>query len=293
MLNTAIAFSTVLTAILGMVQVPAQDQSAGVSLAKTGFLGFGVEPGFILKGILLDRPSVLKELKVTDAQKARLKQALLESDRLAARSGQETRAIKAELKARGDVQGLAEFNQSHAILVRALTLDCERPIMAVLDSRQRARFEQLQLQADGPSAFLRPQIQVRLNMSPEQIDVIKAIYERSRQAIVESATLPPDTKPIAFGLTVEKRAEMLKSKEFGKRVENVRSRVVLARDATMREIAENLTKKQRATYLKMLGEKFEFPTTIEPRELGVTELPKKAPSGRDENKDPADRSIPQ
>ena len=225
MYKTAFALSTtVLTAILGMVQAAAQEQAPGVSLAKTGFLGFGVEPGFIFKGVLLDRPSVLKELKVTEAQKVRLKQAILESDRLAERSGRESRAIQAELRASGDRQALAEFEQRHMMQVTyALTLESDRPVLAVLDSHQRSRLEELQLQAEGPAAFMRPGIQDRLRMSPEQADAIKVIYERGRQAMLQSATLPSGAKPIARGLTVEKRPGHSSPRIFGKQVESVRA----------------------------------------------------------------------
>ena len=40
------------------------------------------------------------------------------------------------------------------LVLYALTKESERPVLAVLDSHQRSRLEQLQLQADGPAAFI-------------------------------------------------------------------------------------------------------------------------------------------
>ena len=63
-------------------------------------------------------------------------------------------------------------------------------------------------------------------MSPEQVDAIRVIYERGRHEMAQSATLPPGATPVPRGLTLQKRAELLKSKDFGKQVENVRTQVV-------------------------------------------------------------------
>ena len=52
----------------------------------------------------------------------------------------------------------------------------------------------------------------------------------------------------------------------------------------MREIAENLTKKQRATYSNMLGEKFEFPNTMEKQELGESKSGATKSSGASKSK---------
>ena len=54
---------------------------------------------------------------MTEAQKARLDKAMTESDRLAERSGRESAAIRAQLVARGDREGLAEFDQAHSMMI--------------------------------------------------------------------------------------------------------------------------------------------------------------------------------
>ena len=238
---------------------PRQDQTTGALLLKTGLLGMGAEPGAYSKEPMLDSPAVLKALKVTEAQIGRLKKARIESDRISERIGRENRALQRQFTAQGNQEGLAELERANWKLVFSLTKESERPLLQVLDSGQRSRLEQLQLQADGPYAFIRPEVQDRLRMSAEQVEAVKAIFEQGRQAIAQSATLPAGAKPVARGLPPSKRVELLKSKDFAYQVENVRKQIVTARGSTMRGIAEFLNKNQRATFEKMLGEPFEFP----------------------------------
>ena len=106
---------------------------------------------------------------------------------------------------------------------------------------------------------MRPEIQRRLRLSSEQIELIGAAFEQGRQATLESAKLPPGAKPVSSGLSVKEKNDLLKSKDFDEQVENVRKQVAKTRSATMRGIAELLNKTQREAYEKMLGAKFEFP----------------------------------
>jgi hypothetical protein len=286
MRRITLPLSILTTAILGVIAAGAQDQPPRASLVKSGFLGLGAEPGFCSKWPLLETPSVLKELKLTAAQTERLKQAKLEASRISERIGRGNRQLHQQLTKQGDRDGLAEFERAQRIRLYALTREHDRPLLAVLDSQQRTRLEQLQLQADGPMAFMRPDVHQRLKMSAEQVDIISAICERGHEATIQSATLPAGVKPVSRGLPVEKRTELLKSRDFAEQVDKVRSSVVMTRNATMREIAENLTKKQRATFERMLGEKFDFPKLMEKRN-GETEPRKSEASNRDQAKDTA------
>ncbi len=289
MSRTAFALVALITATMWIIPGRAQDQIPAVSLLKTGLLGLGAEPGFCSKEPLLQTPSVQKELKLTEEQIARLKRAMLEAGPIEERKGRENRQLQMRLTKAGDREGLAALEREGMKQVYTLTREGERPLLQLLDSHQRARLEQLQLQADGPMAFMRPEIQDRLKMSSEQVNVVKAICDLGRQAVAASATLPAGAKPIPRGLTFEKRAEMLKSKDFGEQVETVRQQVVVARNSTMREIAANLNKEQRATFEQMLGARFEFPRAMEKRDRGEKEARSKEPSGRDRSKDKQDR----
>ena len=214
---------------------------------------------------------------------------MLEARPIDERRGRELRQLQMRLMKAGDREGLAALEREGMRLVYSLTREGERPLLEILDGHQRARLEQLQLQADGPMAFMRPEIQDRLKMSAEQVNAVKAICELGRKAVTASATLPAGARPIPRGLTFEKRAEMLKSKDFGEQVEKVRTQVVMARNTTLREIAANLNEKQRATFELMLGTRFEFPKTMEKRDRAENEAPRKESSGRDQDKGPESR----
>ncbi len=289
MSRTAFALVALITATMWIIPGRAQDQTPAVSLLKTGLLGLGAEPGFCSKEPLLQTPSVQKELKLTEEQIARLKKAMLEALPIDERKGRENRRLQMRLTKAGDREGLAALEREGMKLVFSLTREGERPLLEILDSHQRARLEQLQLQADGPMAFIRPEIQDRLKMSPEQVNVVKAICELGRKTVTESAILPAGSKPIPRGLTFEKRAEMLKSEDFGEQIEKVRKQVVRARNTTLREIAASLTEKQRATFEQMLGARFEFPKTMEKRDRGENEARGKEPAGRDQGKSSENR----
>jgi hypothetical protein len=249
----------VITAFLGITLARAQGQATGLSLFKTGLLGMGTDFGLYDKGPMLDSPAVLKELKVTEAQRVRLDRAKPEADRISERIGRENRRLQAQFKRQANQKGLAEQEQAGWKLVLSLSREDEGPLLEVLDSHQRSRLEELQLQADGPWAFMRPEVQDRLKMSPEQVEGVKAKFEQGRQTITQAAVLPATATPVSRGLPPEKRAELLKSKVFAYQVEKVRKQVVVGGSATMGAIAEILTKEQRARFEQMLGLPFEFP----------------------------------
>jgi hypothetical protein len=169
----------------------------------------------------------------------------------------------------------------------AFSMVVTAPLLKVLDGRQLARLQQLQLQADGPWALMRPEVQDRLRMSPEQVELAKGIFRQGREAIAKSATLPGDSKRPYPGMPAGKRAELLKSKEFGNQVDDVRKQIVKARNATMREIGEILNKNQRVTFEKMLGDPFEFPKLSDRRPFDAIDASDKAELVIDESKSPA------
>jgi hypothetical protein len=264
-------FTLSLTAIAGIVSVnpvDEQDEPARTSLIKSGFLGLGVEPGLCSKWPLLETPSVMKELKLSEAQLDGLKRAKAEASRISERVSRENRMLRDRLTAQGDREALAEFGRAQRNRLYALTREHDQPLLKVLDDAQRARLEQIQLRADGPMAFVRPAIQERLRMSPEQVELITAICQRGNESAIESARLPVVSKLNPVGLSFQKRTELLKSKAFEAQVEGVREQVASTHDSTMREIGGHLTKRQRAMFDKMLGERFDSPKMMEKRDSG-------------------------
>jgi hypothetical protein len=292
MFRMAIAFSMVVTSTIGMASANAQDQPEGASLLQTGILGMGAGAGPVMKGQMLKSPAVLRELKVTEAQIGRLKRAEVEADQISRRIGEERRRLRRRYTAEGNEEGLAGLEQGQWKFVLSLSRADEQPLLKVLDGRQLARLQQLQLQADGPWALMRPEVQDRLRMSPEQVELANGIFKQGREAIAKSATLAADSKRLYPGMPAGKRADLLKSKEFGNQVGDVRKRIVKARNATMREIGEILNKNQRATFEKMLGDPFEFPKLSDRRPFDAIEASDKPESVTDESKDPENGRKP-
>ena len=235
-----------------------QSQNDRTSLFKTGLLGWGVEIGYYSKSQLLGRPEVRAELELTDAQVARLTRAERELEAESARQGQENQRLLRRLRAQGDTAGYAAFLASSAASTPLLTRELEIPLLKVLDRRQRSRLEEIQLQADGPIAFTRPDVQDALNLWPDQMEMIQAILAEGRETINRAATVPSGIGNITRGLKPEQRTELLKSKTVAAEVEKSRTAVVRARDLTTRSILRILSKRQRATYERMLGKRFEF-----------------------------------
>ena len=150
---------------------------------------------------------------------------------------------------------------SDARFVYSLTNEFDVLLLNVLDQRQSARLEQIQLQADGPMAFTRPQIQERLNLAPEQVEEISGIVSQGRDAIDKAARVPASLVPATPRLSPELRRSLLQSKDAKRNIESSRERVSHARQATLQSIAKVLTREQRKVMENMLGAPFDFEKT--------------------------------
>jgi hypothetical protein len=244
--------------VVGSRVAQSQALSERTPLPKTEYFGVGVAYGVASKYNLLRRPEILRQLKVTDSQLARLTKAREEVDRALEHDAQEKAALIQRMQRRKDSDGLAAYRQATMNELFSLTTESELPLLKVLDGRQRSRLEQIQLRADGPGAFRRPQVQERLNLSPEQIEMILAIENQWQNAFSEAATVPPEIGPVPGGLSPEKKKALLGSKRVRVEIEKSRNAVISAREKTMRQILQVLYKRQRATYEKLIGEPFEF-----------------------------------
>jgi hypothetical protein len=258
MLRASILPLAFVWAFVGTVSAPAPAPPAKATLLRTGLLGMGVEPAIYPKFSLLHHPEVQQELKLSVAQIAQLKAAEEESDRVGKLKIQESQKLDRELRARGDAEGLAAMLENAGTIDFSLTTESERPLVKVLDARQRTRLEQLQLQGEGPLAFRRPVIHERLNMSPGQIEMIETIITKGREAMNEASTVPKDLLPERRRLTPDDRAKLLESEKFQSEIKQRRAAVLKARQNTMLLIGKQLTKNQRANFDKMLGEPFDF-----------------------------------
>ena len=90
-----------------------------------------------------------------------------------------------------------------------------------------------------------------------QVEFLNSVIDEGKEAMTQAATIAPGILP-AGRLTAEKRKELLKSKTVRAATEKTRLSVIAARDATMKRILKSLSKRQRASFEKMIGEPFDF-----------------------------------
>jgi hypothetical protein len=238
--------------------VEAQDSPAQASLLNKGLLGPGVEAKIFSKDWLVMRPELQEELGLTATQIAKLKSAIDDGHEAAKARGQERMLMRIELQKRGDAEALAALKKNDLARIYMLTSESEAPLLKILDPRQRSRLEQLQLQADGPMALRRPEIQRRLNMTPGQIEMIEEIVSEGREAMSQAATVPKGLLPGGPNFGAEDRKKLLESEKFRSTVQEKRAAVIRVRQAMSTRFEKQLTKKQRASFQKMLGDPFDF-----------------------------------
>lgn len=134
---------------------------------------------------LLMAPGVLDELKVTDEQRAHFKKTDAEFDRQSTALSQ---TIQREISRSNGLPDRtnSDAQQQFVEARRSLVKQLEESWLKTLSKRQSQRLKQIQLQADGPLTFLRPEIQEKLNMSPEQIQEIEELVRQANQDLVEA-----------------------------------------------------------------------------------------------------------
>jgi beta-lactamase regulating signal transducer with metallopeptidase domain len=130
----------------------------------------------------------------------------------------------------------------------------EGAILEVMDRRQKARMAQIKLQVEGPLAFLKPEVQSKLNLDSFQIEAIGELVTQGREEIRKAGLvrLSPSEAEAAKTTGLKSNAPGLREKM----AESRRSALRAGR-ATMQGIAKILSKRQLATYRAMLGEAYD------------------------------------
>jgi hypothetical protein len=221
---------------------------------------------------LLNWPSVRTEVELTPAQEARLK----ECDEKMTRSAQDLRKRLEEIAKQVDPQELAALRQEAAAERDKRERELDTVLLKSLDRTQCIRLEQIGIQKEGFSFFLRPEIQTRLNMDPGQVEAIRQLNSealQARQLIRENQPQPKALPPLpgqrenAIRLDPKyvKEWQAAREKNF-KEQDNVRA-------SSVRQILKVLRKKQLQAYQTMCGEPFDL-TSMRP---GVPVEPKAKP----------------
>jgi hypothetical protein len=133
----------------------------GIALAQRGGMGFGGGLGF-----LAQNPSVQKEIKVTDEQKNKLKEAV----------------DKVREDHKDDFGKLRDLSQEdRQKFMKTFGDATEKAIGKILDDKQMKRLRQIGLQQQGAFAFQSAELQSKLKLTDDQKGKIKTINEEAGQ----------------------------------------------------------------------------------------------------------------
>ena len=140
--------------------------------------------------------------------------------------------------------------------------------LAILKPEQRQRLDQIQLQAQGPLAFARPDpgtqadvgpsLTQRLKLTDEQVRRAREILQEGQKEIANAATFPIVLDPKDGPPTMESVGKLVDTPEFqaAKKKAGQDGRAALA--AVTRRMEEILTADQREAYHNLLGEPFDL-----------------------------------
>lgn len=257
-----VAMAATMTLALGWIDPAAraqQGQRQGQAAARTPTFevsDFGVVPRPAVVMGILEQEAVQQELKLTDDQKKEFR-SVIQKQR------QELRKRMTEARKKG---GGAEKAQA---AMADVYKDAAKAISKVFQPEQWERLGQIQLQAQGPLAFTRPNngpfraltdanepLADRLKLSDDQKRRIEKIANQGHAEIEKAASFPipldPKDKP-----TPEAIKKYVESPEFRAAYEKASKAGREAWAPVMARIEEVLTESQRAEYHKMRGAPFD------------------------------------
>jgi hypothetical protein len=253
---------------------------------KVGGPAIGMGSGPVPLIMLVTQPSVQKELKLTDAQKQKIAKIEEQLNKEKAEQARGLMPLKRDqgggpqfLNPETARAGMEEVKQA----MQALHSEADAAVIQELQRKQRIRLEQIKLQADGPLGFERPDVIERLGLEDTQIEMIQAILAEGRGQMEQSGGLmvrtagampgpgfgpgpgagdgsgagpggaPPSPQDLKKKFSSKEFQDQLKA-QFEKRRKETQS----VRDRMMQAIGRVLTRSQRASYRKMLGEPFDL-----------------------------------
>ncbi len=204
--------------------------------------------------------SVTDELDLTPTQKGQLDKIAHELDRKREDIGASVQGEQV------DPATINERRRQRKLAQIEFMQTSEPEFLKVLNNHQRTRLGQLQIQLEGPLAFLREEFQLRLNMSPGQIELINQLIEqgyaissaelsRLRDTLIAirlrdkaKSKQPAGGPPASPSPSLKKAQQPVVKKGMEANSE--------LRGSLMREIFKHLTKVQRENYKKLIGKPF-------------------------------------
>ncbi len=220
------------TFILGLVLL-----LAGPALAQRGQGrgGRGGGPGG--PGMLIQNPSVQKELKLTDDQIQKIKDA---GQSIASKRQEERDAIR-------NLQG-DEQREKRQELGKKVAEETNQALAGILKPDQSKRLKEITLQQEGARAFNTEEVQKTLKLTDDQKDKIKTINEDAAKDMRE--LLPQGGRRGAGG---GGGGGVVDPAAFKERM----TKVAALRKETMDKVTSVLTDDQKKSWKDMTGEPFE------------------------------------
>ena len=204
-------------------------------------------PAAISKVMLVTLEAVQGEIKLTDAQKKQQNKILANG----------RGRIQ---KARQTAKSVQPFQSSRDAIWREI----ETAVDQSLGASQRDRLHQIQLQAQGPRAFERPDVQKQLEMSRDQVDRVTKIVNDGLNEIESASQVPIDLKSKGTEATLEEVEEYVKSPALLAARDASRQRLKDVRASVQKQIADVLNNQQNAAYKTMLGPPFDVAKLVRP-----------------------------
>jgi hypothetical protein len=209
---------------------------------------------------LLSKPAVQDELQLTNKQKSKLQEVT------AAWNQQRQERLET---IRNSLSGGITDPEMIRTRILAIREEGDTAIAKILTRSQCIRLEQIALQQEGLWALTRPEIAQRLNMSPEQQELIQEIMVQLRQEMLQQAesdlsqmsgesseNVRPDHEATqAKEQTPEPKSQMVKMQ---KAEDRLRQQVARGRQQASQEIGKILSRKQKAAFNRMLGKPFDI-----------------------------------
>ncbi len=212
-------------------------------------------PFQLRKLALLEMEKVQVELKLTDAQKARM--ASLEKEFL--EKYQEMQGpVDRQEKAR------AEFLKTREKF--------EPTVLGLLEPAQKARLDQLHLRFQGSSAFSLELLPRLLGLTDQETRRVRAIVAEGVEALEKASLVPLTFGPGEAPTTPAGVSRFVASPAFRASKEKAWSAVFAAREETLKRVEGALTDRHREIYRGLLGEPFAVESMrddLSPSRLGL------------------------
>jgi hypothetical protein len=181
---------------------------------------------------VLMAPAVQKELKLTEAQKTKVFD-------LSIRATESQRDLLQSmfLGGGGDPRAMLAARNG-------LRRENEQAIAQVLDAKQRERFDQTVLRAEGPLAIARPDVAAKINLNRSQQEHVQGIVAQLQQS--------------QFLMYMRVRRGAVTGDVSPAQLAQVRGMMGRLSDEAVQELGKVVDRKQKAAFNKLLGAPFDL-----------------------------------